>query len=284
MVGAQATPIPVGNQTLRGRAFVYALPIQSPAVAAQPLNLQGQELIPAEGQANRFDRFGSAVAISPETNKILVGAYNDATRGLHRFPDTLDQIQFEEGATVPAERENTHFGNGAVHYFAIEDDNGPENNAVPAFTHAQKLLPNNPIPGENFGYSVALRGNMAVVGAPAYGLRQYGRSVGDEDIPEQFQLERLNGSAYVFVYENEQWRQIARLSINPLRNGGADMFGASVAITDDHVFIGAPHAPNEAGQESGYVYVYKRSDFSRPDYYCYDEGSRCAPVSFVINP
>ena len=271
VVGAQATPIPEGNQTLRGRAFVYDLPIQSPAVAAQPLNLQGQELIPAEGQANRFDRFGSAVAISPETNKILVGAYNDATRGLHRFPDALEQTAFADAAN----QEEIHFGNGAVHYFTTDGD---------MFAHRQKILPDNPIPGENFGYSVALRGNMAVVGAPAYGLRQYGRSVGGEDIPEQFQLERLNGSAYVFMYENEQWRQIARLSINPLRNGGADMFGASVAITDDHVFIGAPHAPNEAGQESGYVFVYKRSDFLRQEYYCYDEGSRCALLSFSINP
>lgn len=100
-----------------------------------------------------------------------------------------------------------------------------------------ELIPNNPAAYDNFGFSVALDGDTAVIGA--YGA--------------DFSI----GSAYVFVRSGGEWTQEAKLT--PSNGGEDDCFGASVAVAGDTVVVGA-YQHNELGNNSGSAYVFVRSD------------------------
>ncbi len=99
--------------------------------------------------------------------------------------------------------------------------------------------------GAWFGYSVAMSGDYAIVGAPndhPYGDNQ--------------------GAAYVFVRSGNIWTQQARLIA---RDGNAgDFFGGSVAISGDYVLIGASGDGDGEGNafamyDIGAAYVFVRS-------------------------
>ncbi len=87
--------------------------------------------------------------------------------------------------------------------------------------------------GGHFGFSVAVDGGTAVVGAPGQDAEA--------------------GAAYVFVRDSSGWGQRVKLTAD----GGAagDMFGHSVAIYDDTAVIGAPGV-NSA---RGLAYVFTRN-------------------------
>ena len=74
--------------------------------------------------------------------------------------------------------------------------------------------------GDNFGFSVSLDGDRAVVGA-----------VQDDDQGED------SGSAYVFELQDEQWTQTAKL--RPGANTAGALFGYAVALQGDRVAVGA---------------------------------------------
>lgn len=106
--------------------------------------------------------------------------------------------------------------------------------------------------GSQFGYSVALSGDTAVVGA---NLNVVGSGT-------------VSGAAYVFVRANEKWTLQTRLV--PTDGADYDSFGEAVAISNDIILVGAPFH-NTAGEFSGAVYVFERSertwaqrDFLRP--------------------
>ena len=81
----------------------------------------------------------------------------------------------------------------------------------------------------NFGYSVAIDGNYAVVGAPT-------DSTNDS----------YAGSAYIFEFDGTNWSHLTSITL-----GATDWeFGAAVAIVGNHVVIGAP------GNGGGSVYSY----------------------------
>jgi hypothetical protein len=94
--------------------------------------------------------------------------------------------------------------------------------------------------GDIFGYSVAISGNTAIVGARHH---QY---VG---------VNLHQGSAYIFVRSGSLWSQQARLTTSDGANG--DNFGTAVAISGDTVIVGAPYkdvGPNPS-QGAAYVFV-----------------------------
>lgn len=96
---------------------------------------------------------------------------------------------------------------------------------------------------DEFGSSVALSGDYAVIGAPLEGV-----------------TEGLNfrGNAYVFQRNGTTWTQQAQLQAPDLAAG--DSFGQSVSISGDYLMVGAP---GKAGK-SGAVYLYKRSGNTWP--------------------
>jgi len=95
--------------------------------------------------------------------------------------------------------------------------------------------------GDQFGRSVAISGDTAVVGAP-----------GNDD-------DGL-GSGSVYVYQQDffgNWSEVT--SITASDAAANDQFGISVAIEGDTVLVGA-HYDDDAGDLSGSAYVYQRDE------------------------
>ncbi|MEM8585749.1 MAG: DNRLRE domain-containing protein, partial [Bacteroidota bacterium] len=103
---------------------------------------------------------------------------------------------------------------------------------------------------DEFGYSVAIAGNYAIVGAPQE----------DEDANGNNSLSN-SGSAYVFERNgNGSWSQVEKI----VSNGrfAEDEFGFSVAIASDGVaVVGAPGANDTPSgiSDNGAVYVFLRN-------------------------
>jgi len=92
--------------------------------------------------------------------------------------------------------------------------------------------------GDYFGYSVAVYGDTAVIGAPGY------VDVGSS----------AYGSAYVFVRSGNIWAQQDKLTADDGDTG--DVFGNSVAVDGDTAVIGANN-DDDNGDNSGSAYVFK---------------------------
>jgi hypothetical protein len=118
---------------------------------------------------------------------------------------------------------------GAVHLFC--DMGGSK------WTYQGKLYPEQPTSGDEFGWSVALSGATALIGAP--------------DIHRGKQ----SGVAYLFqISATGEWQQIAKLAAS---NAAADdNFGSSVALSGDMAIVGSPGARGDQG-ESGASYLFK---------------------------
>jgi hypothetical protein len=109
-----------------------------------------------------------------------------------------------------------------------------------AWKQQAKLTASDGESGDNFGTSVAVYGDTAVIGAP------YNDSVG-----------RDSGSTYVFTGSNGIWEQTAKLTASDEEAG--DRFGYSVALDGDTAVIGMPN-DSDAGTRSGSAYVFTGSD------------------------
>ncbi len=90
-----------------------------------------------------------------------------------------------------------------------------------------------------FGGSVALAGDLLLVGAPRDGAVSF-----------------EGGAAFVYRRERDRWMPVAALR---RASTGADQFGSAVACDDDTLVIGAPRA-NEGEVDSGAVEVHERGD------------------------
>lgn len=127
-------------------------------------------------------------------------------------------------------------GAGAVYVF--------ERTAPGAFSWAQqaKITPPDLAANDDFGASVAISGDTAVIGAPR-----------DDDGGPR------TGSAYVYTRAGTVWSQEAKLSAAaPLSE---DLFGRAVAVEGDRALVGAPHIdfPNSF---TGFVTSFTRSGTS----------------------
>jgi hypothetical protein len=105
------------------------------------------------------------------------------------------------------------------------------------WTQQAKLAASDSALGKNFGYSVAINGDSAIIGAP-----------GDNE---------WTGAAYIFTRDGTTWMQQAKL----IASDGitADEFGFSVALSGDTALIGASYAGNGW---SGLAYVFKQTGTS----------------------
>lgn len=103
-----------------------------------------------------------------------------------------------------------------------------------------ELLPDTSGIVSGFGTSVAIRGDLAVVGAPRSGAGQVDVfGIADPGAPRRI--------ATIFASDGE-W---------------GDRFGASVAIADERIIIGAP-GDDDLGDQSGSAYLFDISDPSAP--------------------
>ena len=104
----------------------------------------------------------------------------------------------------------------------------------PNFVQQQKLTASDGAPTEDFGVSVAISGDTAIVGGPRANIG----------------ANRSQGAAYIFVRNGATWTEQQKLTASDGTED--DFFGESVAISGDTAIIGAH------GNE-GAAYIFVRS-------------------------
>jgi len=153
------------------------------------------------GDGQSQDQFGAAVALRGDT--ALVGAFNH-------------QISSTSGKT------------GAAYIFVR---NGG------AWTQQARLSANDGEADDRFGFSVALDGDTALIGAPA----------------DNVGANADQGSAYFFTRNGTGWTQQPRLNHGPA--AANDQFGNAVALSGEKALIGAYLYGSD---DQGAVFTFKR--------------------------
>jgi hypothetical protein len=161
-----------------------------------------QQLMAADGAAN--DAFGCSVALSGEM--AIIGASGHSVGG-----------NANQGAAYVFTRSGT------------------------AWTQQQQLVAPDGAASDNFGCSVAISGETALVGANQDGIGANANQ----------------GSAYVFVRSGASWTQQQQL----LASDGAanDRFGWGVALSGETALVGANHHVVATKADQGAAYVFTRS-------------------------
>ena len=178
MVGAY------GYDSLEGRAFVLDIDT-------------GNEVAELKTGTGTSEWFGWDVAISGD--KAIIGAIRDSDNGNHA---------------------------GAV--FVFDANTG---------TEIAKLLAPDGAADDEFGFSVAIDGDLVVVGARS-----------DDDNGAQ------SGSIYIYDLNLQQWVR----KITPADGAAGDLFGYTVAIEGDLVLVGA-YLDDDDGSASGSAYLFSAS-------------------------
>ena len=118
----------------------------------------------------------------------------------------------------------------------------PSDSSITGYEYLQaqvaKLTGSDGAADDNFGWSVAVDGDTAVVGA-----------INDDDNGVN------SGSAYVYIRQSGAWSQAAKLTASDGAPG--DFFGHSVAVDGDTVVVGA-YRDDENGLHSGSAYVFTK--------------------------
>lgn len=219
-------------------------------------------------EALDLDYFGRAIALDGDT-AVVGDPYDDAgvggsegsafvyvrTDGVWlqqaRLKATDAALGDEFGTSVAIVGETALVG-------APGKDNGQDNERGAAYIFVRsgdvwsqqaRLEPHDPPAQPNsssdrYGYSVAMSGGIAVVGAPMDIIGPHAEQ----------------GSAYVFVVKNGVWSQQARLIA--VDGQEYDHFGMAVAVDGETVVIGAPlddFGPPVATSWQGSVYAFTRS-------------------------
>ena len=218
---------------------------------------QQQKLTAVDGAAS--DLFGWSVAISVDT--VAIGANSDD------IGNNVNQgsvyVFLRNGVTWPLQQKLMAADGSAGDFFgdsvaaagntlvvgATEHRVGTNNQQGSAYvfvtdgttwTQQQMLTASDGAQTDNFGFSVALSGNTAIVGT----LQNVGANV-------------QQGSAYIFVRTGTTWTQQQKLTAND--GAAGDSFGGSVAIAGDRVFIGAFGDTFGANQRQGSAYTFTRT-------------------------
>ncbi len=115
------------------------------------------------------------------------------------------------------------------------------------WTHLQYLQSSEVPEDDNFGYSVSIDGNYAIIGART----ETGDASGNNPLS-------LSGASYIFENNLGTWSQIQKIVANDRAVG--DYFGTSVSISGDYAVVGAfAEDQDEAGlntlNSSGSVYI-----------------------------
>jgi len=225
--------------------------------APQQAKLSGHASLPgADGAAG--DHFGYSVALDGDT--VLVGAYADSVGAnvsqgsayvFTRSGNTWTQqakLTADDGASYDFFGTSVALDGETALVGAYRDDVGAnmDEGSVYVFTRIgttwtqqAKLVASDGAAGDWFGYSVALNGDTALVGACTTGT-----------ISQQ-------GSAYVFSRSGTTWTQQAKLM--PGDGVPRNFFGISVALDGNTALVGAYGDDVGANFSQGSAYVFTRS-------------------------
>jgi hypothetical protein len=215
-----------------------------------------KKLIPTDGYY--YSYFGHSVSISGST--VILGAWQDDINGdrsgaayiYQQTDDTWQKISASDGSS------NKNFGNAV----AVSDagtaivgcwyDNpmGDKSGSAYIFEYigqvwqeTAKLTPSDGAAFDEFGYSVAISGTTAIVGA------HLNDAVG-----------AYSGAAYVFEYSNGNWTEVQKLIPSNVLHGSYH-FGNAVSISGNIIVIGAEGGQGNA-DATGCAYVYENDGTS----------------------
>jgi hypothetical protein len=209
---------------------------------------QQAELTASNGAAD--DHFGFSVAISGST--VVVGALgknsyagtayvfihtktgwsrgSELTASDHAVGSAFGASVAIDGLTAVVGAPDKSSGAGAAYVFV---------HGTTGWSQQAELTASDGAADDSFGYSVAISGSTAVIGAD-------GNNSG-------------TGAAYVFVGSGGSWSQQAELTASD--GLPRDLFGHSVAISGSTVEVGAPDANTDTG--AAYVFVASGSTWSQ---------------------
>ena len=212
------------------------------------------ELTASDAAAN--DWFGWSVSVSGDT--ALVGAYGDDDGG---SASGSVYVFTRSGGVWSQQAKLTAADAAAVDYFGYsvsvsvdtalvgaprDDDGGSGSGSAYVFTRSGgvwtqqgKLTASDAAADDNFGKSVSVSGETALIGAP---LDDDGGST--------------SGSAYVFTRSGGVWTEQQKITASDVAAG--DYFGYSVSVSGDTAVVGAPN-DDDGGSASGSAYVFTRS-------------------------
>ena len=206
------------------------------------------------------DKFGSSVSISGD--QIIVGAYYD---DVGANVDQGSAYVFKRSGTAwTQEAKLTAYNGAAEDLFGLSvsisgdyaivgapyDDfiaNSDQGTAYvfkrtgTSWTHEWYIAASDGSAGNNFGVSVSISGDYAIVGSP-------------------LSNNSLQGSAYVFKRNGTTWPQEAKLVAQDGEPN--DYFGSSVCLTSDFAIVGTPTDDTGSNTSQGGAWIFKRSGTS----------------------
>ena len=162
---------------------------------------------------------------------------------------SADRVQLNTSAAVIHDNLGTSVGiSGDYAMVGVPEDdtdNGRDAGSVQVFFRSetgwvqhQKLHASDADSGDEFGTTLAMSGDYAIVGAP-----------------RKDDAGRNSGTVYIFTRQGTEWVEQAKLVAPDARAG--DYFGISVAIDGDTVLVGG-HRINKPTADAGSVYVFER--------------------------
>ncbi len=270
IVGANGDDIGANNN--QGSAYIF---VRSGAAWTQQAKHTA-----SDGLAN--DYFGRSVGISGDTT--IVGAPNDTTGGNIGQGSAYIFVRTETNWTEQAKLTASDggfadgFGNSVgisgetVIIGAMEDDFDSSLNQGSAYifvrdgtvwTQQQKLSASDGAAGNQFGDSVSISGDTAIVGA-------FRDDIGaNED----------QGSAYIFVRNGSVWTQQQKLNAS---DGAADdQFSFSVAVSGGTVIIGAHLDDIDTNENQGSAYIFQANATPTPTPTPSPTPQTCTPFTTV---
>jgi hypothetical protein len=182
------------------------------------------------GSSSNYDSFGQSVAVSGNT--AVIGDRTDLA--LRDVP-----------------------GQGAAYVFVRSGG---------VWTQQQKLSVAYVVGGNNFGSSVAVSGDTALIGDPGQTVNTHAGV----------------GSAYVYLRNGEVWTQQQELIEN--YGGTGDHFGASVALSGGTALIGTPGKSNlHIDQGAPYVFVRNHATWTRQQELTAPDGSQYSNFGMAVS-
>jgi hypothetical protein len=231
----------IGGDADAGAAYVFN---RDPAAG----NWNQSDKLTAGSYVNALDRFGTSVAVdadviligapfhnpngSPNAGAAFLFSRNPAEAAANQWSETqkltagIDEDADDNFGTALALDSDTALvgapfenSGGAVFVFVRDTDDN-------SWDRQQKLTASDATPGDQFGYSVSIFGNTAIVGAP------------QADVSGAITA----GAVYVFTRDptdaTSPWSQSQKLEISDAAAG--DEFGAAVSLAGNTALVGAP--------------------------------------------
>ncbi len=237
----------------------FAAPVTDSLTSVIAIHESITKLLASDGAA--ADEFGTAVATTRDV--AVVGSPMDDDRGANSGSayifvrqqgnpeqwvqvqklvpaDSLAGDQCGEAVAINGDTivVGTRFASGGRGAAYVYRRNGSSN----SWTFSAKILPSDPALNDQFGFSVAVSGNIVAVGSRL-----------DDDAGS------ASGSVYLFSRNQggtNAWGQIKKLTA--FDGATDDLFGQSVAINGDNVLVGAI-GDFQNGLKTGSAYLYSRN-------------------------